>query len=152
MGQPVKWYKKFKYVIEIDGIARAAFNKCSELRKTAANVAYKEGGRLHPHNSPGTVTYPPITLSRGVCKDFDLHNWFNDTYDAAAGTGLDEPDIYRSFDIVQQNRKGEEEERYPVYDAYCQEYSAGDWDNDADETRIESVVIQPDWWDRVPAQ
>jgi phage tail-like protein len=151
MGQPVMWYDKFKFVIEIDGIVRAAFQTCSELTAEAANIEYKEGGRLHPHNSPGTVTFPELTMTRGVADDFDLYNWFKDTYDAGAGTGLDTPDIYRTFDIVQLNRKGEEVERYTIYDAYCRAYSAGDWDNDADEKRIETVTVQPDRWERVPA-
>jgi len=151
MATPVNWYKKFSFIIEIDGIARAAFVRCSELAVEAANVAYREGGRLHPHNAPGTVTFPELTLERGVTDDFDLYNWFKDTFDAGAGTGLTTPDLYRTFDIVQLDRSGNEVERYTVYDAYCRRYAAGDWDNDADETRIESVVIQPDRWERVPA-
>lgn len=151
MATPVKWYKKFSFVIEIDGIARAAFGKCSELAIEAANIAHREGGRLHPHNAPGLVTFPEITMERGVCDDFDLYNWMKDTYDAASGTGLTSPDIYRTFDIVQLDRRGNEVERYTVFDAYCRRYSAGDWDNDADENRVESVVIQPDRWERTPA-
>jgi phage tail-like protein len=151
MGTPTNWYTKFKFVIEIDGIARAAFRKCSELAIEAANVEYKEGGRLHPHNAPGTVKFPEITLERGVTDDFDLYNWFRDTYDAASGTGKNTPDLYRTFDVVQLDRDGSELERYTVYNAYCRRYAAGDWDNDADENRVEVVVIQPEYWERVPA-
>lgn len=151
MATPVNWYKKYKFFIEIDGIARAAFARCSELAIEAANVAYREGGRLQPHNAPGLMTFPEITLERGACEDFDLYNWMKDTFDAGAGTGLTTPDIYRTFDIVQLTRDGEEVERYTVYDAYCRRYSPGDWDNDADEVRIESVVIQPDRWERNPS-
>lgn len=151
MGTPTNWYTKFKFVIEIDGIARAAFQKCSELAVEAANVAHREGGRLHPHNAPGTVTFPEITLERGVTDDFDLYNWFRDTYDAASGTGMNTPDLYRTFDIVQLDRDGSELERFTVFNAYCRRYAAGDWDNDADENRIESVVVQPEYWERVPA-
>jgi phage tail-like protein len=151
MGTPTNWYTKFKFVIEIDGIARAAFQKCSELAVEAANVAYREGGRLHPHNAPGTVTFPEITLERGVTDDFDLYNWFRDTYDAASGVGQNTPDLYRTFDIVQLDRDGSELERYTVFNAYARRYAAGDWDNDADENRVESVVVQPEYWERVPA-
>jgi len=151
MSTPVNFYKKFKFVLEIDGIARAGFARCSELRVEAANVEYREAGRLHPHNSPGTVTFPEITLERGAADDFDLYNWFKDTYDAAAGTGVTEPDLWRTFDIVQQDRDGDELERFTIFDAYCRAFSAGDWDNDADEVRIETVTVQPDRWERVPA-
>ena len=151
MGTPTNWYTKFKFVIEIDGIARAAFQKCSELAVEAANVAYREGGRLHPHNAPGTITFPEITLERGVTDDFDLYNWFRDTYDAASGVGQNTPDLFRTFDIVQLDRDGSELERYTIFNCYCRRYAAGDWDNDADENRIESVVVQPEYWERVPA-
>jgi phage tail-like protein len=150
-GTPVIWWHKYKFIIEIDGVVRAAFTTCSELNIEAANVAHREGGRLQPHNAPGTVTFPEITLTRGQTDDFDLYNWFKDTFDAAAGTGLDTPDIYRTFDIIQQNRKGEAVERYTVYDAYARTYGGGDWDNNADEVRMESVTVQPDRWERVPA-
>lgn len=151
MPIPKNWYKKFLFVIEIDGVARAEFARCSPFEPEAANVAYKEGGRLHNHNAPGTVTFPEITMERGACDDYDLWNWFKDTYDAAAGTGLVTPDLYRTFDVVQLNRKREEVQRWTVHEAYCRKFSSGDWDNDADEVRIESVVIQPDWYEPVPA-
>lgn len=151
MAIPKNWYKKFLFIIEIDGVARAEFARCSPLEPEAANVAYREGGRLHPHNAPGTVTFPEITMERGVCEDFDLYNWFKDTYDAASGTGLVTPDLYRTFDIVQLDRKRNEVERYTIRDAYCRKWSSGDWDNDADEVRIETVTIQPDHFERVPA-
>lgn len=148
MATPVNWYKKFKYVIEIDGIARAAFTTCSDLRVNAETVAYREGGRLHAHKAPGLVEFPPITLSRGATNDFDLYSWFRDTFDAAAGTGLVTPDLYRTMDIVQQDRAGNEVERYTIYQAWCKEFSAGDWDNNANETRMEQVVIECDYWER----
>ena len=151
MTTPVNWYTKYSFIVEIDGIARAAFTTCTELAIEAANVEHYEGGRLHPHNSPGRVKFPEITMTRGACDDFDLYNWMKDTYDAGAGTGLVPPDVFRTFDIVQLDRRRNEKERYTVFDAYCRRFSAGDWDNNADEKRIESVIVQPDRWERVPA-
>jgi phage tail-like protein len=151
MAQPTVWWKKYKFVIEIDGVASAAFTTCSDLRINAETDKYREGGRLNEHKSPGLVEFPPITLGRGKTKDFDLYNWFKDTFDAASGTGLETPDVYRTFDIVQQDRKGNEVERYTVFDAFAKEYGAGDWDNNASEVAMEEVVIEPDRWERVPA-
>lgn len=148
MAQPTNWWKKFKFVIEIDGIARAAFKSCSDLRANAETVSYREGGRLNPHKAPGLVAFPPITLERGKTEDFDLYNWFKDTFDAASGLGENTPDLYRTFDIVQQDRKGNEVERFTVYQAWCKEYSGGDWDNDANEVGMEQVVVEADRWER----
>ncbi len=148
MGQPVSWYHKYKYRVEVDGITRAAFNKCSELEAEAADVKYKEGGRLHAHHAPGTVEFKEFTLERGACVDKELWMAWKRTYDAASGTGEDTPDLYFSGDVVQMNRKGKDVERYPFIDAYVRAYGSGNWDNDADEVRIEKITIQPDSFDR----
>lgn len=151
MGVPANWDKKFSFVVEIDGVARAAFARSSEIAGESNNVAYREGGRLHPHNAPGTVTFPELTLERGATDDYDLYNWFRDCYDAAAGTGLVPPDLFRTLDVVQLDRAGEELKRFRLYKAYCRRWSSGDWDNDADEVRIETVVIVYDYFDQLPS-
>jgi phage tail-like protein len=151
MGTPVNFYKKFKFVVEIDGVARAGFTTCSDMRIVAETVSHREGGRLHAHKSPGLVEFPPITLTRGKSKDFDLYNWMKDTVDAAAGTGLVTPDLYRQVEIVQQDRAGNEVERWACIDCWCKEYGGGDWDNNASEVGMEEVVFEADYWERVEA-
>ena len=137
----VTWYKKFKFIIEIDNIVSSAFSKCSGLNFDIAKVEHKQGGVLAPIKAPGGVTYEDIVLTRGLCQDKDLWRWFKDTYNAAKGTGLDEPELKRSFDIVQLNRAGEEEERWHVKGAWCCNYATEDWDNDADEIQLETVTL-----------
>jgi phage tail-like protein len=137
-------------LVEVDGIARAAFKSCSELSAEVANIDHKEGGDPVPVSMPGTATFPEVTLERGVCNDFDLYNWFKDTLDAATGNGLREPDLFRTVDIVQLDRDGAELERYRLFFTYCRRYVGGDWDMDADECRMEQVVIKPRYWERVP--
>ena len=150
MGTPTNWDKKYSFLVESDGVARAAFARCSEIAAEANNVAYREGGRLHPHNAPGLVTFPEVTLERGATDDYDTYNWFRDTYDAAAGTGMVTPDLYRTLDVVQLDRDGSELKRFRLYKCYCRRWSAGDWDNDADEVRIETTVIVFDYFEQLP--
>jgi phage tail-like protein len=151
MATPINWYTKFKYIVEIDGVARAGFTTASDIGLTAERVEYREGGRLHPHKAPGTVTFAPVTLERGACSDFDLYNWTKDTYDSAAETGVATPDLYRNVEIVQLDRDGSEKERFILYDAWVAEYVGGSWDNNASEVRMEKVVVEFDHFDRVPA-
>ncbi len=150
MGVPTNWDKRFAFLVEIDGVARAAFQTCSEIAGEAVNDEYREGGRRHPHNSPGTVTFTEATLTRGATDDYDLYNWFRDCYDAASGTGLVPPDLFRTLDIVQLDYDGSEKKRFRLFKAYCRRWSAGDWDNDADDNRIESVIIKYDYFEQVP--
>jgi phage tail-like protein len=148
MGTPTNYWKKFSFVVEIDGVARAEFITCSELRINAETVTFREGGRLNSHKAPGLVEFPAITLTRGTCDDLDLYQWMRDTFDAAAGTGMIPPDLYRTLDLVQKTRDGEEVERYTLFNVWCKEYSAGDWDNNANEVRVETVVLECEYWKR----
>lgn len=147
MGQPVFWFDKYLFRVEIDNVVSAAFTACTGLSVEAANVQHFEGGRLHAHNSPGRVTYGPITLTRGATVNLDLYNWFKETYDAASGTGSDIPDIYKSFDIIQLNRKKVEIAKFSIVNAYSTTFQPGDRDNTVDEKVIETVIVQPDYWE-----
>lgn len=151
MVEPVTWYTKFKFTVEIDGLVQAGFNKCSELGVEATNIEYYEGGRRHPHNSPGRVKFDEITLSKGATQDRELYEWFKATYNAANGFGMDTPLIYRNMEIVQRDLTNTEVQRIVCHDCYPRRFSAGDFDNDADEIRIQSVVIVADRWDLLPA-
>lgn len=149
MARPVKWYHKYNFLVEIDGVISAGFTTCSELRALTEDVTYREGGRFNPHNAPGLVTFNDITLTRGVSENEDLHNWFLATFDATKEAGEATPDLFRTFDIVQLDRAKEVVARYTVHDAYCKEYSSGDWDNNASEVRMEEVVIKIDHFTKV---
>lgn len=140
--------KKFKFVVEEQGIAVAAFQKASELSVEAAKVEYFEGGSLTADKSPGRLTFSDVTLERGVTIDRDLYDWFLQVANAASDTGLNEPDFKRTLDIVQQDRAGAEVHRWRLVNAWPQKFTAGDWDNEADENVIEQVVLTYDYFER----
>ena len=48
VGNPRSFHKKFKFIVEVDQVAHAGFQKCSELSVEIANVQYYEGGSLIP--------------------------------------------------------------------------------------------------------
>jgi len=151
-GIPRTWYRKYRWILEHDGIARAGFKSCTDLRMGVANIDHKEGGDPVPYPMPGTVTVTEVTLSRGACNDFDLYNLFKNTIDVATGNGEVEPDLFQTFDIVQLDRDGSTVERYRLYRSYAREYSAGNWDMDADEVRMEELVIKFRYFERVESQ
>ncbi|WP_428264542.1 phage tail protein, partial [Haliangium sp.] len=76
LGQPRSFYKKFKFVVEIDGFKSAGFHKCSELSVEIAKVEHREGGALIPQKSPGRLSFADITLERGATDDLDAFGWF----------------------------------------------------------------------------
>jgi phage tail-like protein len=149
IGTPRTFHKKFKFIVEIDNVASAGFQKCSELSVEVANVQYSEGGALIPNKSPGRLTFADVTLERGATQDPDLFDWMQEVADASANAGLNEPEFKRNLDIVQQDRDGSELRRWRLHNAWPVKFVAGDWDNEADENVIESVTLTYDFFELV---
>jgi phage tail-like protein len=70
--------KNYSFLVEIDGIASAAFKSVSGLAAEAEVIEYREGS--DPLSSsrklPGRVRYPIVTLTRGLTTSLDLWNWW----------------------------------------------------------------------------
>ena len=147
IGNPRSFHKKFKFIVEIDGVASAGFQKCSELSVEVANVQYFEGGSLIPNKSPGRLTFADVTLERGATMDRDLFTWLEMVAVAAANAGLNEPAFKRNLDIVQQDRDGSTLRRWSLTGAWPVKFVAGEWDNEADENVIESVTLTYDFFE-----
>ncbi len=96
IGNPRSFHKRFKFVVEIDSVKHAGFQKCSELSVEIANVQYYEGGSLIPNKSPGRMTFPDVTLERGATQDRDLFDWFQQVANLASGLGLNDIDYKRN--------------------------------------------------------
>ena len=144
-GSPRSFHKKFKFVIQEQGIASAGFQKSSEISAESAVVSYFEGGSVIPDKSPGRVTVTDVTLERGATQDRDLFDWFLDVVDIAANAGLVDNQYKRTIDLVQQDRDGTTLRRWRLHNAWPMKFVAGDWDNEADENVIEMVTLTYDF-------
>ena len=144
-GEPRTFHDKFLFTVEIDGVAHAGFQRCSEIRAEVAKIEHYEGGSPIPDKSPGRVTVPDVTLSRGATRDKDLYDWYLQVLDASAGTGQATPQFKRNIDVVQKDRAGNELERWRLFGAWPTAFSAGDWDNTADDHVIESLTLAYDF-------
>ena len=148
-GAPRIFEDKFSFIVEIDGVAHAAFQKCSELSFEIDTVEYREGGRKHAFKSPGLVNFSDVTLERGaVADDSDLYDWAVDCASIVADAGVVETAFRRTFDIVALDRNGAPLKRWRCVDVWVKKFVAGDWDNDASEKTIESVVLVIDSFER----
>lgn len=149
VGNPRTFHKKFKFIVEIDGVASAGFQSCSELSSEIAKIEYYEGGSLIPQKSPGRVSFADVTLDRGaVTEDSDLYDWYRETARADANAGDNEPLFKRTLDIVQLDRDGSELRRWRLQGAWIVNFVAADeWNNDSDENVIESVTLTYDYFE-----
>jgi phage tail-like protein len=152
VGTPRVFQKKFAFQVEIDGIRSAAFTRCSELSAEIGKVEQREGGKLIPDKSPGLVNITDVTLERGVANgDSDLYNWWLDVVKVSAGggTGKVTPFYKRQVEILQLDRDASVLKRWVLEGAWPTKCVVGEWDNDADENVVESLVLTFDTFDLV---
>jgi phage tail-like protein len=75
-GQTPDPYNNFNFLVEIDGIARAAFAECSGADTSIDVIEHREGGEnITPRKLPGLAKYSNIVLKRGVTDDRELYDW-----------------------------------------------------------------------------
>jgi phage tail-like protein len=68
-------YKAFQFLVEIDGVTRAAFSEVSGLESETAVIEYRTGSEDVVRKLPGLTKFANIVLRRGVTQDAELWNW-----------------------------------------------------------------------------
>jgi phage tail-like protein len=69
-------FNNFNFLVEIDGITRAAFHECSGFDSTIDILEHREGGEnTTPRKLPGQTKYSNIVLKRGITDDRELYEW-----------------------------------------------------------------------------
>jgi phage tail-like protein len=68
-------YKNFNFLVEIDGIARAAFSEATGLESETTVVEYRTGTGGPIRKLPGLTKFANIVLRRGITQDRELWNW-----------------------------------------------------------------------------
>ena len=76
-------FKNYSFLVEIDGIASAAFRSVSGLAAEAEVIEYREGSDAlsSSRKLPGRVRYPNVTLRRGITASHDLWDWWQTVVD-----------------------------------------------------------------------
>jgi phage tail-like protein len=149
IGTPRSFHKRFKFLIEVDGFARAGFNKASELKVEAKPIEYWEGANLVPNKSPGRLEFSKLTLERGATNDLDFYNWFQQVAIASASVGLVDNEYKRNMELVQLDRDGSELRRWLITGAWVCMLKVGEWSATEDEVVIESIEVAYDWFELV---
>lgn len=148
IGQPRDFRQKFGFLVEIDGIGHAGFTTCTGGTKELGETMLREGGAMNPHKKPGLLTHTDLVLERGVTRDRDLYDWFQQGANAATGRGETANRYKRTLDIVEVDRDGSEIGRRTFYGAWCKIYVPGDYDATSEDAIMESVTISYDYFDK----
>jgi len=149
IGQPLSFFKKHSFVVEVPGLGTAGFSSVSDLSVEIAVAEHWEGGRLLPHKVPGRPNFGQLEMQRGATRDRALYDWLLDVVNAAAGIGLPSPLYKRDIEIVQQERDRATARRWAVYGAFPVKLVAGSWDANSDDVQIEQISLALDYWELV---
>lgn len=145
MAQAVSKYSRARFRIEIDGIARNGFQKCSGLEQGTDTTVHRESNSIVGEKSPGLFAAEPITLEFGAADDVELYEWHRLAVDPESGLMAQEG-YKKDISIVQLDDMGEEVERWNVFQAWVPKYKAGEWDATSGEKTIRSMTIEYDYY------
>ena len=128
-------FKSYSFLVEIDGIASAAFKSVSGLGAEAEVIEYREGA--DPLSSsrklPGRVKYPNVTLKRGLTISRDLWDWWQ--------TVVNGPVDRRNVAIVLLDDSRTPVLRWLLRNAWIARIEASELDASKNEIAIESIEL-----------
>lgn len=128
-------FKNYSFLVEIDGIASAAFTSVSGLAAGAEVIEYREGS--DPLSSsrklPGRVEYPNVRLSRGLTTSHDLWDWWQTVVDGS----LERRNV--SITLLDDTRTPVL--RWLLRNAWIAKFEAPELDASANEVAIETIEL-----------
>jgi phage tail-like protein len=133
-GQRVDPYGNFNFLVEIDGIARAAFSDVSGFDTTIDVTEYREGGEnTTPRKLPGQAKYSNIVLKWGLTSDRELYDWMLQTVQG---------DIQRkNGSIVALDSAGNEVVRWNFRNAWPAKWDGPDYTAKGNDVAIETLEL-----------
>ncbi|GJG89714.1 phage tail protein [Gemmatimonadetes bacterium T265] len=127
-------YFNFNFLVEIDGIARAAFHEVSGFDSTVDVIEHREGGNnLTPYKLPGVTKYSNIVLKWGMTDDAQLYQWHRDVVRGTVRR--------RNGSIVLLDRGGQEVARWNFFNAWPSKWDGPDFNAEGNDVAIETLEL-----------
>jgi phage tail-like protein len=140
-------YKNYKFRVKWDGRIVAGITHVSGLKRSTEVIEYRQGTGGPPQKLPGRTSYEPITLERGITRDFAFEAWAKQVM---AG-GAPSVKLRKEVRIEVYSEAGALMLAYEVHRCWPSEYVALS-SLDTDERRlIQSLTLQHEGWERVVA-
>jgi len=141
-GQRVDPYNNFNFLVEIDGITRAAFHEVSGFDSTIDVIEHREGGEnTTMRKLPGQTKYSNIVLKWGITDDLELYDWHRQ---AVLGNLQ-----RRNGSIVGLDRQGQEIVRWNFFNAWPSKYDGPDYNAEGNDIAIETLELAHEKVERV---
>ena len=136
-------FGNYNFLVELDGITRAAFQECSGFDSTIDVIEHREGGENTTlRKLPGMTKYSNISLKWGITDDTELYNWH---HQAVIGN-LER----KNGSIVLLDRRGEEVARWNFIRAWPTKYDGPDLNAEGTDVGIEMLELAHEGVERVP--
>ncbi|WP_440948574.1 phage tail protein [Methanosarcina sp. T3] len=127
-------YKNFRFLVEFDGIVQASFSEASGYGSDIEVVEFREGGdSAAMRKLPGKVSYPDITLKRGITDSHELYDWH-----LAAVSGQIQR---KNGSIIILDDTGTEKIRWNFFNAWPSKWHGPDLNSTGKDVAIESLTI-----------
>ena len=135
-------YNNFNFLVEIDGITRAAFHECSGFDSTIDVIEHREGGENATlRKLPGMTKYSNIVLKRGITDDKQLYQWH---INAVKGQ-LER----KNGSILLLDRGGQEVARWNFIRAWPSKWDGPDLTAEGNDVAIETLELAHEGVERV---
>jgi len=134
-GQRVDPYGSFNFLVEIDGITRAAFHEASGFESAIDIIEHREGGENTTlRKIPALTKYTNITLKWGVTDDHDLYEWHRQWVKGDSTTR-------KNGSIILLDRQGNEKKRWNFYNAWPAKWTGPSFNAEGTEIAIETLEL-----------
>jgi len=141
-GQRVDPYSNFNFLVEIDGIARAAFQEASGFDSTIDVTEHREGGEnTTVRKLPGLTKYSNIVLKWGLTDDRELYDWHRDSVKGKV--------VRKNGSIVLLDRQGTETVRWNFFNAWPSKWDGPDFNAEGNDVAIETLELAHEGVERV---
>jgi phage tail-like protein len=133
-GVRIDPFLNFNFLVEIDGITRAAFHEVSGLDSTVDVIEHREGGdNTTPRKLPGMTKHSNIVLKWGMTDDQELYQWHRDVVNGMVQR--------RNGSIVLLDRRGQEVARWNFFKAWPAKWTGPSLTAEGTDVSIEQLEL-----------
>ena len=133
-GKRVDPYGNFNFLVEIDGITRAAFHEASGFDSSVDVIEHREGGdATTPRKLPGMAKYANIVLKRGITDDAQLFQWHRDVVNGTVQR--------KNGSIVLLDNAGAEKVRWNFFNAWPAKWTGPSLTAEGNDVAIETLEL-----------
>lgn len=127
-------YRAYNFLVELDGITRAAFRECTGLDSATDVIDYREGtdGRV-ARKLPGLTRHSSITLQWGTSDDTELWEWRKKAMDGVVER--------KNGSVVLLDETGQEKLRWNFRDAWPSRWTGPSLQATGSDAAIETLEI-----------